>query len=209
VRIVVTNTRDEAGKFTGVVNALSEIWRGSILDVGSRSGNLVKALPDVEWQYYGLDLFPPAAILSNLESGLPFAENTFSTVVALDVLEHTNNIHWAFEELCRVSKKYIVITLPNCYEMTSRIRFLLGKPISGKYGLPINPPEDRHRWLFSWFDAQVFIKNLSSQYGFRVQDEICLLGPRRGVLPLRLFTKLAPNLFSPWYLVLLTRVEAT
>ena len=59
--------------------------------------------------------------VANIEEGLPFADREFDAVVALDLLEHTNNIWFAFDELVRVSRRQVVIVLPNIYHWSSRV----------------------------------------------------------------------------------------
>lgn len=56
--------------------------------------------------------------------------------MALDVLEHTNTIHHAFDELCRVARRHVIIALPNQYEIHDRWLTVRGRNRSGKYGLP-------------------------------------------------------------------------
>ena len=204
MRVFVADSPDEKGKLGAIAAVFKYMWQGRVLDVGSRGGRLRRELPPA-LAYYGLDIIPPADVLANLESGLPFQPRSFDAVVALDVLEHTNNIHRAIAQLCRVSHHYVVISLPNVYEIVSRVRFALGKPISGKYGLPAEPLADRHRLVLSWLEAREFTSTLGLSHGFQVVDEGCLLGPRRGRLPGRLLVQWAPNVFSPWYVGLLER----
>ena len=205
MKVFISPSRGEMGKFEGVVQVLPDIWEGLVLDVGCRSGNLKCALPDGKVHYVGLDLFPPADVVGNLEMGLPFKNVLFETVVALDVLEHTDNIYEAFSELCRVTRKYVLITLPNVYEVKSRIKFLLGQRLSGKYGLPLVLPNDRHRWFFSLREARAFIHAMGQTEGFEVMEEGCLIGPRRGFIIGRLMVSRLPNLLSPCYIALLKR----
>jgi SAM-dependent methyltransferase len=196
------------GKFQGVVQAFPNVWGGLVLDIGCRHGNLRHALPKEAERYYGLDLYPPSDIISTLEADLPFVNASFDTVVALDVLEHVDDIHKAFKELCRVARKYVILILPNAYEVKSRIKFLLGQKLSGKYGLPLIPPEDRHRWLFSFREARAFTDAMGAQYQFEVIAEGSLVGPQRGSAWSRRMVCLFPNLFSPCYIALLRRKEA-
>jgi SAM-dependent methyltransferase len=209
MKVFLCSRPDEAGKFHGVVDAFPDIWEGCILDVGCRSGNLKHVLGErsVRVRYLGLDLSPPADVIANLEKGLPFSDKTLDVVVALDVLEHTDNIHEAFDELCRIARKFVVITLPNIYELKGRIKFLLGRPISGKYGLPPDHLTDRHRWLFSFKEARQFVHFRARKCCFEIEDEGCLIGPRRSSIVARALVSWFPNLFSPWYLVLLKRQE--
>ncbi|GBC84986.1 hypothetical protein HRbin11_01426 [bacterium HR11] len=200
-------TPDEMGKFRGVVAIFRHIWTGSVLDVGCRSGRLREAHEQVSSNidYVGLDLYPPADVIGDLEKGLPFPDAAFDIVVALDVLEHTNDIYKSFDELCRCARRFVVISLPNAYEIRGRLKFLLGMRLSGKYGLPIEPPKDRHRWIFSLNEAREFVRRRAEKRGFVVRDEGCLIGPRRFFLGSALVGRL-PNLFCPTYLVLLERL---
>jgi SAM-dependent methyltransferase len=203
VNIFVCPSADETGKFRGIVQAFPGVWDGRVLDVGSRSGNLKRVLP--KGVYYGLDLYPPADIIANSGAGLPFREASFETVVALDVLEHTDNIYEAFQELCRVAREYVLITLPNVFEISSRLRFLFGTHCSAKYGLPVDPPADRHRWFFSFQEAMAFTHAWAHRCGFAVTADGCLIGPRRGAAAGRFALGRFPNLLSPSYLALLSR----
>lgn len=203
MKVFVCPSSGEDGKLRAVVAAFPHIWSGRVLDVGCRSGRLRQALRGKDVRYCGLDLSPPADVIGNLEAGLPFPDETFDVVVALDVLEHTDNIWSAFRELCRVTRRYCVIALPNMYEMRSRVKFLLGRGISGKYGLTVEPEADRHRWLFSFREARTFVHILGRGFGFRMVDEGCLVGPARGFILVRPMVSVFPNLFSPWYLALL------
>lgn len=208
MKVFVAPGPGEMGKFQGVVKAFPpNIWEGLILDVGCRSKNFKRLISSRAVGYCGVDLSPPADVVANLEHGLPFFEASFAVVVALDVLEHTDDIHKAIGELFRVSRRFVVISLPNGYELMARLKFLLGRPISGKYGLPVEAPNDRHRWFFSFNEAKVFIHGISQKYGFEVAEEGCLIGPRRGFAIGRAMTGLLPNLLSPWYLVLLRKRE--
>lgn len=193
-----------------MVQAVPDVWTGKVLDVGCRTGEFSKVLSTQrpgKIVYVGIDLQAPASALANLEKGLPFPNRTFEVAVALDVLEHTDNIHMAFAELCRVTRSYVLILLPNAFEITSRLKFVQGKRLSSKYGLPLSPPMDRHRWLFSFDDARAFTHHLTSKTGFAVHDERCVVGPRRAGLIAARACESWPNLFCQWYFALLKRVD--
>ncbi len=205
MKVFLTAGRDELGKFQGVVRAFPEIWDGLVLDVGCRSRNLKCALPDGKAHYCGVDLYPPADVLGDLEGDLPFGNGSFDTVVALDVLEHTDNIYKAFSELCRVTKRHLLISLPNAYEIRARVKFLFGQRLSGKYGLPPEPPDDRHRWVFSFREARNFVHRRREEHKFELVVEGSLVGHRRSFLIGRMAVSQFPNLLSRWYLALLHR----
>ena len=195
----------ELGNFQAIVEAFPGIWVGKVLDVGCRSGNFRRALSSHPVDYFGLDIYAPADVLGDLGAGLPFGDRSFDTVVALDVLEHTDDIYNAVGELCRTSGKHVVIALPNIYDVLGRLKFLLGQPLSGKYGLPSEPPDDRHRWVVSYKEAENFCDHWAEKTGFRIAAKGSLIGPKRAHAPGRLMIKAFPNLFSPRFLALLSR----
>jgi len=141
---------------------------GIVLDVGCAEKVLQKF---VHGRYIGIDLSGMPDIVANAEDRLPFRDRSFDTVVNMDNLEHINNIHFAFDELCRVAKKFVVIGLPNMYEWRFRLNFILGKTISGKYAFPLEIPLDRHRWLLSLRDAKAFVNHRGQINGFCLVDE--------------------------------------
>lgn len=146
----------------------------SLLDVGCRDGILKSYLPD-SVAYAGVDLFPGEHVLKtcNVEEGLPFADDEFDAVVALDLLEHTDNIWFTFDEFARVASKQVMVVFPNMYHWRNRQRFLLGKE-QDKYRLPPKPIVDRHRWLTS-YDASVdFMQAMAKKHGFELETSIAL-----------------------------------
>lgn len=203
--IYVAPSKGKMSKFLAVKETFPNVWNGSVLDVGCRTGELKQALSGTVSEYCGLDIFPPADVIATLENTLPFPECRFDTVVALDVLEHTNDFHLAFSELCRVTRYNIIISVPNCFEITMRLKFLIGKPTCGKYGLPIEPQLDRHRWFFSFDDAEHFFSNVSPHYGFKLVESGGLIGPKRGSGINRLLSARFPSVFAPTYLALLQK----
>jgi SAM-dependent methyltransferase len=137
------------------------ILRGrKILDVGADECYLKQHL-DGEASYWGIGLGGHLDQQVDLEQGkIPFPDNSFDCVLCLDVLEHLEHIHQVFDECCRVAKDHVIISLPNplgvLYE---RLRFGDYRPgqLTKFYGLPLEPPPDRHRWFFSNEEAEKFI----------------------------------------------------
>jgi hypothetical protein len=182
-------------KMRCVVLAYPGIWRGTVLDAGCRNQALRQALEEHSVKYVGLDIHPPADLLADLDDGIPLADDEADVVVALDVLEHTNAIHHAFDELCRVARRHVVIALPNQFEIHGRWATVRGRTRSGKYGLPLDPPGDRHRWLFSFEEARTFCRHRAHSAGWRVVDEAVMVGPRRRrIEPL---VRIWPSLLAP------------
>jgi Methyltransferase domain len=205
---VVSEAAGEMGKFRAVVGAFPAAWTeraASVLDIGSRSGGLKRALPGSVARYCAVDLAAPADVIARCDLDLPFRSGAFATVVALDVLEHTDDIHRSFAELCRVSRRSVVISLPNLFDFRCRLRVLLGKHPNRKYGLPPEPPPDRHRWLFGFSEAREFLHRGAPKLGFQVTEECCLAGARTIRLLGRSAIRRRPDLFGQTYLCLLRR----
>ena len=146
----------------------------SLLDVGCRDGILKSHLPSTI-EYAGVDLFPGEHVLKtcNVEEGLPFADGEFDTVVALDLLEHTDNIWFVFDEFARVAARQIMVVFPNLYHWRNRQRFLLGRE-QDKYRLPPDPVQDRHRWLTSYNSSVDFMAAMAQKHRLAVDTSIAL-----------------------------------
>eukprot|EP01083_Nonionella_stella_P264503 897206_1 len=134
----------------------------SVLDVGCRDKAL-KPFLKMDATYQGIDYKNGEDVIGhNLEKGIPFPDNTYDVVFALDVLEHVDNVHFLFQEIIRVSKHEVVVALPNIYYWKARFRFLKGVDISDKYTFYINPQKDRHRWITSYNSYLKFVKQNSN-----------------------------------------------
>ena len=158
-------TREE--KLGIVSRRFGRYFGESVLDVGCDK----KSLKAISNNYVGVDIYGQPDVMADAEQRLPFSSLSFDTVLAMDVLEHIDNIHIAFDELCRLSRKNVIIGLPNMYEWNYRLRFLFGKTVSPKYQLTPEEPLDRHRWLFSLGEAREFISERGKKSGFQITDE--------------------------------------
>ena len=147
------------------------ILRGRILDVGADKGYLRDHL-DKDASYWGIGLGGhPDQEVDLEEEKLPFPDNSFDCVLCLDVLEHLENIHEVFDELCRVTRSHVIISLPNPWRSFLRVLergdYRPGQPTKF-YGLPPEKPEDRHKWFFSKEEAVNFIEYRSAQNSMSV-----------------------------------------
>ena len=151
----------DSDRFIKAVNMISDNQYRTILDIGCRDKILKKYLNE-NVIYQGIDFEESHEVIAyNLEEGIPFPDNSFDVVFALDVLEHVENIHFLFSEILRVTKKEAIVALPNMSYWKFRLRYLKGKDISDKYVLPANKVLDRHRWLTSYNSSKNLIKKLS------------------------------------------------
>jgi hypothetical protein len=147
------------------------ILKGSILDVGADECQLKDYLPEGV-AYWGIDLGGSPDQQVNLEQEkVPLPDNAYDCVLCLDVLEHIENTHEIFDELCRVSRQYVIVSLPNPW--AAFYSMLLGGGYSPTqplkfYGLPMERPVDRHKWFFSTEEAENFIRYRAEKNGMRV-----------------------------------------
>jgi SAM-dependent methyltransferase len=178
--LVFTN-REEKSRYVWL--KYQPILEGEILDVGADRGGLKQYLPSgVVYRTAGLELDHDVKV--DLEEPLPLETRSFDCVLCLDVLEHVDSLHRLFDELCRVSRRYVVISLPNpwssflrnlrdgCYRPEQPLKY---------YFLPTDPPEDRHKWFFAASEAKRFIRERGARNGFRVVqiDQMGLTGLKR------------------------------
>ena len=149
-----------------------EILQGEILDVGADQCGLKKFLPEGT-KYTGIGLGSEVDVKIDLEKGrLPYKDNSFSCVLCLDTLEHLDNIHEVFDELCRVTSKYLIISLPNPWaSFTGMLRggYYKHTELPMKfYNLPTEPPEDRHKWFYGAHEAEKFLNQRGKRNGMEV-----------------------------------------
>ncbi len=92
-----------------------------ILDLGSGDGLVFNTLREAGHDPVAFDLSRIALkyiqgnkLVQGTASNLPFSSNSFDSVIACEVLEHIPNLllDSVLEELKRVTKKYILITVP-------------------------------------------------------------------------------------------------
>jgi len=184
------------------------LFSGRVLDVGCDEGHLKKL---IKGEHVGIDKYGKPDILHDISQGLPQEPKSFETVAAFDVLEHMDDIYFVFDELCRVSRRWVIVTLPNAFEWRFRLSFLFGRPISGKYGLHPTPQSDRHRWIFSFKEARRFVEKEAQKNGFTVLEEAACYYKYNQFLPKIInvagafLGKKCQNLFASHYLAVLER----
>lgn len=152
-----------------VVGKLLAKARGKLLDIGARDRRLLQELTPDRLHYHSADVDPGHDLQLNLEGQLDVADRHFDYVVALDVLEHTENIHHAFAELARITERQLIIALPCMSTLYRRFLFLRhGHFGTKKYDLCLRHQGDRHRWLTLHPQIHRFIEANAAKHGFRV-----------------------------------------
>jgi len=161
---------DRATKAAYIAAKYAPLLTSTVLDVGCDQAPL-RALVGRPELYTGVDMRDTADVVLDLDrEDLPFAPQSFDTVLCTDVLEHLERCHAVFDELCRVARRHVIISLPN--PLAVLVRALLeGGPVKLKfYGLPAEPPPDRHRWFFGQQDAEAFLRDRARRNGFEIEQ---------------------------------------
>ena len=176
-------SREERNKF--VVSELGEAYIGeTVLNVGGGGESHMKKYLNDNVSYIEIDIAGTPDLKINLERELPIPvkENSYDTVICTDVLEHLDNFHDVFNELLRVTRKNLITSLPNSAKNissyykdkvyknnhTSR-RVQYGK-YQKFYGLPFESPKDRHKWFFSYVEAEEFFEYQSEKKSFKIKE---------------------------------------
>lgn len=160
-----------------VANKLGKLNDDKVLDIGCRDMVLKKYLQG-NYDYKGLDnsnnkINDNNFINHNLEIGLPNNIENVDIIVALDVLEHIENIHDVYKELFSITNKTLVVALPNMAYYKFRLNFLTKGVLSGKYLFSENKIIDRHRWIPNYQSINRFIiNNTPSNFTIKTYDYI-------------------------------------
>jgi 2-polyprenyl-3-methyl-5-hydroxy-6-metoxy-1,4-benzoquinol methylase len=139
-----------------------------VLDIGCSEGWLGEYLPS-QVEYLGIDIKLPKKPLDagakrryvecNLDrASIPAGDKQYDLVMCTEVLEHLEEFHFVVNEIARVAKKYAIVSLPNLFNWHFRLATLKGKTTKF-YGLPLQKPEDRHRWWFHPVQAEHLFMN--------------------------------------------------
>jgi SAM-dependent methyltransferase len=133
---------------------------GRVLDVGCYQAPMRSFIG--KERYTGVDFVGDPDVQLNLEQcqALPFADASFDTVMCIEVLEHLNNLHALAADLFRVSRRHVLISLPNAWR-DARMKIERGGGRIAHYGLPLQAPPDRHKWFFNATDARQFLESLT------------------------------------------------
>lgn len=162
---------DRKSKSKYVYLKYESILKGNILDVGADECYLKEYLA-ADASYVGIGLGGNPDRQVNLEKeNIPFAGNSFDCVLCNDVLEHLDNIHDVFDELCRVSKQYMIVSLPNpwagFWRMLCYGDYKPDLPLKF-YGLPAEKPVDRHKWFFGPVEAVKFVESKARKNNYSI-----------------------------------------
>jgi len=140
--------------FSTLISSAKSLNPKKVLDAGCGEGfslnklitnNVGEELEGIEYSkeaiILGKKLFPKAKIKLGDIYNLPYSTNSFDLVITTEVLEHLEDPKKALLEITRISKKYVILSVPN--EPIFRLaNFLAGKYVKD-YG---NSPGHINHW---------------------------------------------------------------
>ena len=179
--------------------------KGSLLDLGSRDQILKKFLSE-KISYTGVDISTNTNnnIILDLNQKFNFNNESFDFVTALDVAEHLDDPKTFLRECVRVSKKKVLIVLPNISYYESRIRFLLKGNLGSKYHFSGDNKDDRHKWFTNFYLVKNFFEKNSDNFEIKK-----VIKQRNKLKPLiyleNYLAKFFPNLFSWSFLITINK----
>jgi len=124
-KYVARSTRWVTGRFIdNIINYIKYIQPESILDVGCGTGYVSEKIErSTGVAIVGCDINRIRLSVSEKRvaggvmvadaTRLPFKDSSFDLVIASEILEHLNNPVSAIEEIKRVSRRNVVVTVPN------------------------------------------------------------------------------------------------
>ncbi|PIR05760.1 hypothetical protein COV56_01080 [Candidatus Kuenenbacteria bacterium CG11_big_fil_rev_8_21_14_0_20_37_9] len=144
--------------------ALDFIKDGKVLDLGCGDGLFIESLRDKGIKGVGAD-FSRTAIEKCKKKGLevylldvgqkniPIENNSFDYVVMLDVLEHLLCPEELLLEAKRISKKYLIISVPNFSSLPARVQMAMGR-------VPENNKKNKgHAFWFNYSVLKALLKD--------------------------------------------------
>lgn len=133
---------------------------GSVLDVGCGDAFLRSHVGE----YIGIDIAGDPDIRTDLNDGsIPVKDESFDCVVCTDVLEHVDSLHALFDELWRCTRRYVIVSLPNCWPPVVKKSILMRKDGIKFYGLSPDRSLDRHKWFFNITETVDFISEVCGE----------------------------------------------
>jgi methionine biosynthesis protein MetW len=183
---------------------LDMVKSGSVLDIGCGDGLLLEHLKNNGLVVSGIDISSTAinickergldCIHGDISERLPFEDNLYDDVLLIDVLEHLFQPLDVLKEAERVSKKYVLISVPNFVSLPARIQVFLGNVPEN------NTPRDGH----VYFMTLSVINSLLEKAGLKTEEiivntfweKIPIIGQLMGVLK-----KVFPSLFALSFII--------
>lgn len=188
-----------------------------ILNLGGGGARHLQAnLGETSAKVFEVDVQGECDLKLNLDtiSRLPFENDSFDVACAFDVLEHLENFHLLNEEMLRVAKNYVLISLPNSAAEIP-YEFFRNRPqkhadcnsgaFSKFYGLPLKAPTDRHRWWIYFHDIVRFYLYFSRKHNVALEFWTPRLNMRKTLFKSVFGPHLYYSFFCPFVWIKLTK----
>ena len=166
-------------RYTDRISKAEYVWRKyepllarrAILDVGADECHLKRHLPPGS-SYWGIGLGGSPDQQVNLERDkVPLPDKSYDVALCLDVLEHIENPHEIFDHLARVTRRHVVISLPNAmgalWQAVREGSYKDGQ-LMKFYGFPGEHPGDRHKWFLWPEETEAFIRHRAAKNNLKV-----------------------------------------
>lgn len=184
----------------------------TLLDIGCGDGLLLSLAQERGMEVHGLDISEKGAekarakglmvTIADVSGPLPFPDSSFDVVVILDVLEHLYAPQDLLKEAARVSKRWLIVGVPNFSSIAARLQVLHGAV----------PENNRpHKGHVYWFNDTV-LETMIRDTGLSLREtRVNTIFQNRflfGTL-VRFLARIAPNLFALSFVVRLEKMRPT
>lgn len=155
----------------------------TILNIGGGGKrDLELSIKNKSIEVFEIDITGDCDLIVDLDkvNKLDFENESFDICCAFDVLEHLEQFHLILNEMIRIAKNEVLISLPiSSSELFNVIRNNRNKQnclkrqdrgvYSKFYGLPLSKPKDRHRWWLYFDDIIEFFLDLEERKKCKVE----------------------------------------
>jgi len=152
--------------YGSLTSTIKDLSINTILDAGCGEGftmnklvnlKIGKKIEGVEYSEdsirYGKKLFPKLMIKQGSVYDLPYKNNSFDLIICTEVLEHLEEPSKALQEMLRVTKKYLIVSVPN------EPLFRLSNFLRGKNFKRLGNDEGHINHWTSWGFKKLLIQN--------------------------------------------------
>lgn len=171
-----------------------------VLDIGCGDGLFLRMVKEKGLNGSGVDFSEEgvkkckekgldARVTDPTQGKLPFGDGEFDSVTLLDILEHLYVPEDLLHEAARLSKKNIIISVPNFSSFPARLQVLFGKVPEN------NRPNKGHVFWFNYVNLKKIITNeglhISELRVNTVFEKVVVLGST-----MRFLAKVFPSVFA-------------